>query len=37
MADATIMRGERSDAQLLAAIKNGIPGTAMPAWAASCR
>ena len=32
MADATTMRGERSDAQLLAIIKNGIAGTAMPAW-----
>jgi cytochrome c oxidase cbb3-type subunit III len=33
MADAaTTLRGERSDAQLLAIIKNGIPGTAMPAW-----
>jgi putative heme-binding domain-containing protein len=32
MADATTMRGERSDAQLLAIIKNGIPGTAMPPW-----
>jgi len=29
---ATAMRGERSDAQLLAVIRNGIPGTAMPAW-----
>jgi putative heme-binding domain-containing protein len=32
MADATTMRGERSDAQLMAVIRNGIPGTAMPAW-----
>jgi putative heme-binding domain-containing protein len=29
---ATSMRGARSDAQLLAVVKNGIPGTAMPAW-----
>jgi putative heme-binding domain-containing protein len=29
---ATAMRGERSDAQLLAVIRNGVPGTAMPAW-----
>jgi putative heme-binding domain-containing protein len=26
------MRGERSDAQLLAIIRGGVPGTAMPAW-----
>ena len=33
MADATTsMRGQRSDAQLMAIVKNGIPGTAMPAW-----
>lgn len=29
---ATSMRGARSDAQLMAIIRNGIPGTAMPAW-----
>ena len=29
---ATSMRGARSDAQLMAIIKNGIPGTTMPAW-----
>ena len=29
---ATSMRGQRSDAQLMAIVKNGIPGTAMPAW-----
>ncbi|HWU56632.1 MAG TPA: c-type cytochrome [Rhizomicrobium sp.] len=29
---ATGMRGARSDAQLMAIVKNGIPGTAMPAW-----
>jgi putative heme-binding domain-containing protein len=29
---ATSMRGARSDAQLMAIVKNGIPGTAMPAW-----
>jgi putative heme-binding domain-containing protein len=29
---ATSMRGARSDAQLMAIMKNGIPGTAMPAW-----
>lgn len=32
LSDATTLRGQRSDAQLLAIIKNGIPGTAMPAW-----
>lgn len=31
-ASATSMRGERSDAQLLNVVRNGIPGTAMPAW-----
>jgi cytochrome c oxidase cbb3-type subunit 3 len=31
-ASATSLRGERSDAQLLAIIRGGIPGTAMPAW-----
>ena len=31
-ASATSLRGARSDAQLLAVIRNGIPGTAMPAW-----
>ena len=31
-ASATSMRGERSDAQLLAIVRRGIPGTAMPAW-----
>jgi putative heme-binding domain-containing protein len=30
---ATSMRGQRSDAQLMAIVKNGIPGSAMPAWA----
>ena len=29
---ATSMRGARSDVQLAAIIRNGIPGTAMPAW-----
>lgn len=29
---ATSMRGQRSDAQLMAIVRNGIPGTAMPAW-----
>jgi mono/diheme cytochrome c family protein len=29
---ATSMRGQRSDAQLMAIVKNGIPGSAMPAW-----
>jgi putative heme-binding domain-containing protein len=29
---ATSMRGQRSDAQLMAIVKSGIPGTAMPAW-----
>jgi cytochrome c oxidase cbb3-type subunit III len=29
---ATSMRGARSDAQLMAIVKNGIPGSAMPAW-----
>lgn len=29
---ATSMRGQRSDAQIVAIIRNGIPGTAMPAW-----
>jgi len=29
---ATSMRGQRSDAQLMAIVKNGIPGNAMPAW-----
>src|SRR5450432_3168556 len=29
---ATSMRGQRSDAQIIAIIRNGIPGTAMPAW-----
>ena len=28
---ATSMRGQRSDAQLMAIVKNGIPGSAMPA------
>jgi mono/diheme cytochrome c family protein len=28
----TNMRGQRSDAQIVAIIKNGIPGTGMPAW-----
>jgi putative heme-binding domain-containing protein len=28
----TVLRGQRSDAQLLTIIRNGIPGTAMPAW-----
>jgi putative heme-binding domain-containing protein len=32
VAGSTSMRGERSDAQLLAIIRDGIPGTAMPAW-----
>lgn len=31
-AAATAMRGERSDAQLLAVIRAGVPGTTMPAW-----
>jgi cytochrome c oxidase cbb3-type subunit 3 len=31
-AGSTSMRGERNDAQLLAIIRDGIPGTAMPAW-----
>jgi putative heme-binding domain-containing protein len=31
-ADATTLRGERSEAQLLAIVRNGIPGTQMPAW-----
>jgi cytochrome c oxidase cbb3-type subunit 3 len=31
-ASATSMRGARSDAQLLAIVRGGIPGTAMPAW-----
>ena len=29
---ATSMRGQRSDAQLMAIVKNGIPGSTMPAW-----
>lgn len=29
---ATALRGERSEAELLAVIRDGIPGTAMPAW-----
>ena len=29
---ATSMRGQRSDAQLMAIVKSGIPGSAMPAW-----
>ena len=29
---ATSMRGARSDTQLMAIVRNGIPGTAMPAW-----
>jgi cytochrome c oxidase cbb3-type subunit III len=29
---ATSMRGQRSDAQLMAIVRGGIPGTAMPAW-----
>lgn len=29
---ATSMRGQRSDTQLMAIVKNGIPGSAMPAW-----
>ena len=29
---ATPLRGERSDAQLIAIVRNGIPGTGMPAW-----
>jgi putative heme-binding domain-containing protein len=32
MANTTTLRGARSDAQLLVIIRNGIPGTAMPAW-----
>ena len=28
----TALRGERSDTQLLAIIRDGIPGTGMPAW-----
>jgi putative heme-binding domain-containing protein len=32
VAEAAPMRGERSDAQLLAIIRGGIAGTAMPAW-----
>ena len=32
LAQATTLRGQRSDAQLLTIIRNGIPGTAMPAW-----
>jgi cytochrome c oxidase cbb3-type subunit 3 len=34
IAGATSMRGERSDAQILAIVRSGIPGTAMPAWGA---
>jgi len=34
IAGATSMRGERSDAQILAVVRGGIPGTAMPAWGA---
>ena len=32
LSGATSMRGERSDAQIVAIIRGGIPGTAMPAW-----
>jgi len=32
LSGATSMRGARSDAQIVAIIRNGIPGTAMPAW-----
>jgi putative heme-binding domain-containing protein len=28
----TALRGERSDADILAVIRHGVPGTAMPAW-----
>ena len=34
IAGATTLRGERSDAQILTIIRDGIPGTAMPAWGA---
>ncbi|HEU0095959.1 MAG TPA: c-type cytochrome [Rhizomicrobium sp.] len=29
---ATTLRGERSEAQILDIVRNGIPGTGMPAW-----
>jgi putative heme-binding domain-containing protein len=32
LSGATSMRGQRSDAQIMAIIRGGIPGTAMPAW-----
>jgi cytochrome c oxidase cbb3-type subunit III len=32
LSGATSMRGARSDAQILAVIRDGVPGTAMPAW-----
>jgi putative heme-binding domain-containing protein len=31
---ATTLRGERSEAQILDIVRNGIPGTGMPAWKA---
>jgi putative heme-binding domain-containing protein len=31
---ATALRGERSEAQILDIVRNGIPGTGMPAWKA---
>jgi cytochrome c oxidase cbb3-type subunit 3 len=33
-AAATALRGERSEAQILDIVRNGIPGTGMPAWKA---
>lgn len=33
-AAATALRGERSEAQILDIVRNGIPGTGMPAWRA---
>jgi cytochrome c oxidase cbb3-type subunit 3 len=32
LSGATALRGERSDAQILAIIRNGVPGTGMPGW-----
>jgi len=32
ISSATTLRGERSEAQILDIVRNGIPGTGMPAW-----
>jgi cytochrome c oxidase cbb3-type subunit 3 len=32
ISSATTLRGERSEAQILDILRNGIPGTGMPAW-----